>query len=381
MNRKALVGLIVVVAVVVIAIIALRTIPQPASGEIKIGGVYALTGKGASFGKDVQRGVNLAVEEVNAAGGISGKTLVVAEEDTQSEAKHAVTAFEKLIAMDGIPVAVGFITSSEAMACAAVAERAKVVMVTPIAGTPKLKEAGDYIFRTRESGLEQGFTVARYVYEEAGTPQTAVLTENAANALGYRNAFVERFKELGGEIVADLTYDEGQTDVRAVLTQIKAANPPALYMPGVGKVLGRVVLQARELGLTCPIYSSAGIEDPALFELAGDSAEGIVYAAPAFSTESERAATKRFVEAYTAKYGAAPSVYAANAYDALMLVAKALQAQGTSADGIRDYLYGVEGYEGASGSLTFDEFGEVSKPVVMKVTASGGFSVLDEAKR
>ena len=344
--------------------------------DVQIGGVYALTGKAASFGKEVKTGIDLAVEEVNAQGGIKGRMVTVISEDTQSDAKIAVSVLEKLIAVNKIPVALGFITSSEAMSCAPVAERSKVLMITPIAGTPDLKDAGDFIFRTRESGMEQSYKVADYIIKTLGIQEAALLCENAANAVGYREAFLERFKAFGGTVIVNLSYDEGQTDYRLVLTELKSKNPKAVYMPGVGKVIGRVLKQMRELGIETRVFSSAGIEDPELFRMAGDAANGVIYGAPAFSIGSEEPATKAFVQSYKAKFGEAPTVYSANAYDALMLVASAMRSGYLSPEGIRDALYDVRDYPGASGKLAFDKFGEVSKPVMLKRTRANSFEAI-----
>jgi branched-chain amino acid transport system substrate-binding protein len=344
---------------------------------VRVGGVYALTEKAASFGKEVKTGVDLAVEEVNRTGGIKGRRLEVVSEDTRSDAKIAVSAFEKLIAIDKIPAAVGFISSAEALACVPVAQRTRVVMITPIAGTPKLRGAGDFVFRTVESGLEQSQMIAEFIYRRLATQKAAILCENAANAVGYRDAFIERFTKLGGVIEGNLTYEDGQTDFRLVLTRLKSMSPKAVYLPGVGKVLGRVLKQAHELQVHTRYFSSAGIEDPALFQIAGDAANGIIYGAPVFSLGSEEPATKSFVKSYGERFHKDPSVYSANAYDALMIIATALRDGGNTGDAIRDSLSGLRDYRGASGVLTFDKYGEVSKPVILKQTINQQFVVLE----
>ncbi len=341
--------------------------------SIQVGGIYSLTGKAASYGKWVKNGVDLAVEEINNTGGINGKRITVISEDTQSDPKLAVSAFEKLISVNKIPAAVGFITSTEALACVPVAERAKVIMITPIAGTPQLQGAGKFVFRTRESGLEQSQKIGEYIYNNLGIHEAAILAENAANAIGYRDAFIEKFQALDGKIDPNLTYDEGQTDFRAVITQLKKANPKAVYAPGVGKVIGRVIKQANELGLKTQFFSSAGIEDPELFKIAGEAANGIIYGAPAFALDSAEPHTRAFVDAYKKKYGEDPAVYSANAYDAMMLIGKAMRAGQNTPPQIRDYLHKVKDYAGASGVLTFDKYGEVQKPVVLKRTEGNRF--------
>jgi len=343
---------------------------------VQIGGIYALTGKAASYGKWVKNGVDLAVEEINQRGGVNGKKLVVIAEDTQSEPKLAVAAFEKLVATDKISGAIGFITSSEALACVPVSENNKVIMITPIASTPELKGAGKYVFRTRESGEDQSHKIADYIYKDLGIHEASVLSENAANAVGYKKSFIERYSNLGGKIQLDLAYDEGQTDFRSVLTRLNKSNPKAVYIPGIGKVLGRVLKQAKELGFKTRFFSSAGIEDPELFKIAGDAANGVVFGAPAFSLDSTDPPTRTFIDAYKKRFGEDPSVYSANAFDAIMLLVKAMQSGKITNEQMRAYLLGVKDYPGASGLLNFDEYGGVRKPIILKTISNGSFTIL-----
>lgn len=375
MNKRIGIAAAVVLAVLIVGTYLILHTGKP--NTIRIGGVYALTGEAASFGNWVKNGVDVAVEEINKSGGVNGKNIEVISEDTQSDPKRAVAAFEKLVSINRVPASVGFITSTEALACAPIAQRSKVIMITPIAGTPKLDHAGDYVFRTRESGGPQSVLVANHIYKGLGIREAALLCENAANAVGYRDAFIAGFTALGGKITANLSYDSGQTDFRAVLTQLKGMNPKAVYMPGVGKTLGPILKQARELGLGSQFFSSAGIEDPELFRTAGDAANGVVYGAPAFAVDSKDSATQRFVSAYRSRFHEDPSVYSANAYDAVMLIAGAMRKGAGSPAKMRDYLHDVKDYHGASGILTFDENGQVSKPVVLRMTKDANFVNVD----
>jgi branched-chain amino acid transport system substrate-binding protein len=343
---------------------------------IRFGGVYSLTGKTASFGEWVKKGVDLAVDQVNAQGGINGRKLEVLVEDTQADPKNAVSALQKLITVNRIPVVIGFITSSEALACAPIAERNKVLMITPIASAEDLRKAGDFIFRTRESGSLQSHRIAEYMYSDQGIKDAAVLCENAANAIGYRDAFVEKYKALGGKIILNELYDEGQTDFRNVLTKVKDKQATAVYAPGVGKIVGRILKQAAEMNIKPRFFSSAGLEDPEVFKVAGDAANGVVYGSPDFSEKSKRQATKHFFAEYKKRYNENPSVYSANAYDAVMLVVEAFRSANTKPEDIRDFLYGIKSYPGASGEITFDKDGEVSKPIILKRTVHGDFEDL-----
>jgi len=374
MSKKSCFGAVFLFAVGLT--VAILSACSSKTDTIRIGGVYALTGKGASYGQWIKNAVDLAVDEVNQSGGVNGRKIEVFSEDTQSDPKTSVSVFEKLISVNKIIAAIGFITSSEAMACVPVAERNQVIMITPIASTPELRGAGKFVFRTRESGQGDSFVIAEHVYNDLGIHEAAILYENAANAIGYRDAFVQRYEGLGGKITLNLTYDEGSTDFRPILTRLKAEQPKAVYIPGIGKVLGRLLKQAKELEITTQFFSSAGIEDPELCKIAGDAANGVVFAAPAFSVDSADAATKAFVDAYRKRFQEDPSVYAANAYDSAKLVVAALRVGNVTPTQIRDYLHAVKDYDGVSGRITFDEFGEVTKPVVIKKTDSLRFSLL-----
>jgi len=220
--------------------------------------------------------------------------------------------------------------------------------------------------------------VAEYIYNNLRIHEVSILSENAANAVGYREAFIEKYKSLGGIINDNLSYDEGQSDYRAVIIKLKESKPKAVYAPGVGKVIGRIIKQAKELGLHTQFFSSAGIEDPELFKIAGDAASAIIYGAPAFALDSTETHTYAFVNAYKKKYGEDPSVYAANAYDAIMLIATGMRAGQNKPQQLRDFLHTVRDYAGASGLLTFDRFGEVQKPVVLKITERNSFASLGQ---
>lgn len=360
----------------VIVAVALVVRHRQTGDAVRIGGVFSLTGKTASFGQWVQKGAILAVEEVNATGGIGGKDLRLVSEDTQSEPTLAVSSLERILAVDKPVAVVGFITSSEALACAPIAERNRVVMITPIAATPKLQDAGDYIFRTRENAGADGRIIAEYLVDKRQIETAAIIYENADNAIGYRDAFVGRYQELGGSIAKEYAYNSDEKDFRTVLTQLKASRVPAVYAPGVGKNIGRILSQAAELDWHPLFLSSAGIEDPELFTVAGDAANGVIYAAPAFSLTSDDSTTHRFVVDYRARWQDDPSPYSANSFDAVMLIAAALRSGATTSDQIKDYLYRIEGYPGASGTLGFDEFGEVRKPVVLKIIDNRCFNYL-----
>lgn len=345
--------------------------------EIKVAGIYPLTGKAATFGQWAHNGVELAIDEINAAGGVNGVNLKHIVDDTQTDNKLAVSAFNKAISIHKVDAAVGFVSSGEALACAPVAEQNNTVMITPVAGTEKLKEAGEYVFRTRESGYLQAYKIAEYAIKQLKINRASILYENAANAIAYRDAFKSKFEALGGRIVTELSYDENTGNWRTYLAKLKQLDQAAVYAPGISTVIGLILKQSQEIGFKTQWLSSAGIEDPKLFEMAGGAAEGLIFATSFFSLDSNNQKTKHFVGAYQDKYGSQPSVYAANAYDTIYILAECFNNGAIKGQSLVDCLYGIMDFSGASGTITFDNYGEVYKPTTIKVVKDNRFILAD----
>lgn len=339
--------------------------------EIKIGAILSLTGKAASYGEWAKKGITLAIEHLNVKGNSLRFSLI--QEDSQGDAKVAVSAMNKLVSVDKVPSVIGFITSGEFLAVAPIAEEKKVVIITPVAGAPLSRGEGSYVFRTRESGVSQSKIVAEHVYNDLKIKKVSIIYENSANAVAYKDIFFETYRAYGGTIDQVLSYDEDTTDFRSLLMKIKTRPVEAIYMPGVGKIAGHILVQSKELGIKTKFFSSAGIEDPELLRIAGNTSEGLTYGAPAFSLESKEPSIKKFVEAYRKRFNEDPSVYAANAYDAMMLIAEAIKSGHATSEDIKTYLYGINNHSGASGVLTFEKNGEINKPVVLKKIMNGHF--------
>ena len=341
--------------------------------EVRIGALLALTGNEATFGQWSKEGIELATDDVNRAGGINSSRLSVVYEDSRSDPKTALSGLRKLIDVNKVPVIIGETTSAGTLACAPEAEKAKVVLITPTAGSPDIANAGDYIFRTRESGEAQAEAFARYVRNTLELTRVAILYPKAANAEGYRKAFVPTFESAGGQIVADEGFAPDAIDLSAQLTKIRNSNPEAVYVPGTAAQVARALKQGRELGVKAQFLSSAAAEAPELLDIAGTATEGLIYASFAFDPKSGSNQVSTFVSAYQNRYGKLPTPWAANAYDAVRLVAEAIKKVGTDSTKIKDFLYGVKNYPGVSGTISFDAKGEAQKPVSVKKVEDGQF--------
>ena len=341
--------------------------------EIKIGVVLPLTGDGAKYGEEAQNGIDLATEEINARGGINGQKVRVIYEDDQGTSNGAVNAFNKLTSVDKVPVVIGPMYSSTTLAVAPVAEDSKVVLFTPSGSSPEITEAGDYIFRNWPSDIFEGGEMAKFAYENLGIRKSSILTVNLDYGIGLTEVFKTKFTEWGGEILAVEKYDQGATDFRTQLSKIKAAKPDALYLPGYYTEIALILRQAKELGFDAHFLSCVGFDNPKVFELAGEAAEGVIFARPAYDPESEEKTVSDFVESFKAKYNITPGTYAAHAYDALRIVAKAIEEGGYSANQVKSALYSIKSFSGVTGNTSFDGNGDVVKPIQIMEVQNGQF--------
>ena len=364
----------IVIAIIIIGGIWYSTTKKSAEEEtIKIGIIQTLTGNSAQYGQWALEGIKMATDEVNDAGGIDGKNLeLVVEDDTGDNAK-AVAAAEKLISIDGVKLIIGPTLSSTCMTVAPIAEKNRVLMFVTVAGTSDLKEAGDYIFRNRDSAEINGKTMAEFAYDELGLRKIALAYVNAPNGITYTKAFREHFLELGGTITNDETYEKDTTDFRTILAKISKKEPEAIYVSAWITETAFLVKQIKEQGLEFKFLTTLAAETPKLFEIAGDAAEGIYLTSPAFDPESEDPVIAEYLANYKELYGQDSNVFAGNSYDAVKILAQAIQELGYDADAIRDYLYTLEDYPGVSGTSSFDEYGEAKKPIMIKTVKDGEF--------
>ena len=350
--------------------------PKPTAQPVKIGAVLALTGRGATYGKRAQKGMLLAVDEVNKRAFFKDHPLILVSEDSQSEATGALSAFRKLIDTDRVPVAVGFVLSDEVLASAPTANEREVVLFSTAAGSDKIKDSGDYVFRNRESATLQADAVASACVKRYGLKRVAVLHSNSANGVSYERSFLSAAKSRGAAIVADVGYDEGKTDYRAEIQQVKAAHPEGVYLAGLDQELGLVLKQSRELAFNSRFFASAGAVSQKLLDIAGSGSEGMVCGSAPFDQASPDKHVKAFVAAFQSRFHEDPDFIAANSYDAVALLADAFERGARSGQDLKSALYKVKDYPGVGGQTTFDGFGEVSKPIILVEVHGGRFTPL-----
>lgn len=338
-------------------------------GPIKIGAVLSLTGNAAEYGQSTQRGMDLAIEEINKS---KGRAEIVYE-DEKSTPEGAVSAFQKLISIDKLPVVIGFVGSSGVLASAPIANNSKVVMLSTLASSDDIKNAGDYVFRIRENASSHGIEMARFTKNTLALNKVALFYANAANGISYADSLKKEFEKLGGQIVFDDKYTEKSGDFRAGLTKIKIANPDAIYIAGLAPDMAEILKQGKEMGIKAMWLASAGAENPKLIQAAGSSANGLIFTTPAFNPNQDNDKIRKFVADYKTKYNEIPDFAAANGYDGLMVVYDVIKKFGYSSGEIKNGLYSVKNYQGVGGDFSFDEFGEVQKSIMFKTVKNGQF--------
>lgn len=340
--------------------------------EINIGAILPLTGDAAKYGEASKNAIDLFIEELNAKDGIQGKKIKIIYEDDQANPKLGVSAFQKLVTTNKITAIIGPLPSSVTLAVAPLAEKDKILLISPAASSPAITNAGDYIFRTVASDLLEGIALADFVYDKLHLKKIAFIYINNDFGLGLSNSFKKRFMELSGKIIDAESFEQNSTDFRTQLIRIKSLNPQAIYLVGY-KEMGNVMKQARELGIKTQFLSCAMFEDPEILKIAGEAAEGLFYSYRSYNSESGEEVIKKFVKDYKTKYGVEPDIFAALSYDAIRILAYAIKSGGIDTEGIKSILYSIKNFPGVTGEITFDKNGDVTGTISIKTVKQGKF--------
>ena len=340
--------------------------------EIRIGQFGSFTGSEASFGQSTDRGIRLIFDAKNAAGGVKGKKLVLITEDNQGKAEDTTSIVKKLIAQDQVVALLGEVASTRSLAAAPIAQNYKIPMITPSSTNPEVTKKGEYVFRVCFIDPVQGPIMARFAAEDLKLKRVAVLRDIKSDySMGLSKFFTEKFKALGGEIVATLDYASNDPDFKAQLTQIRAAQPDGLFIPGYYNDLGPIARQARELGIKVPMLGGDGWDSPKLFELSAGALEGAYYANH-YSDESTSPVTQKFIAEYKSKYGVHADGLAAAGYDAAGILVDAMErASELTPKAIRDELARTTDFNGATGRISINAERNADKDVfVVKVSGN-----------
>ncbi|MGC8970998.1 MAG: ABC transporter substrate-binding protein [bacterium] len=346
---------------------------------IKVGLIAPLTGPIATFGQSVEKGVRMAVEEINAKGGVLGMKIELLVEDNQAKAEESANIARKFIEQDKVVAILGPVISSNTLAAAPIAQQSKVPLLSPTATNPRVTQVGNYIFRACFVDDFQGTVMARFARTGLGkrVNTAAILYEKTSDySIGLAKYFKETFVKLGGKIVAEESFSSGDQDFSAQLTKIKGKNPDILYVPSYYDTAGLIIKQARELGINVPILGGDGFDSPQLAQLAGKENLKDCYFSGHFFAGSSAPQVKTFVANYKKRYNAVPDMLAALGYDAAYMLADAIKRAGkVDRDAIRDALANTKNLKLVTGTITLDENRNPQKSAVIVGFDSNGNQV------
>ncbi|MDB6053894.1 MAG: ethanolamine utilization protein EutJ [Verrucomicrobiales bacterium] len=351
---------------------------ESGAGSIRIGEFASLTGKEAAFGTSSHNGTALAIEELNAAGGLLGRRLELLTEDDQSKKGEAATAVKKLISRDKVVAILGEVASGLSLEAAPICQTNRIPMISPSSTNPKVTEVGDFIFRICFIDPFQGTVMARFSQKTLKANRVATLTDvKQSYSEGLSQFFKEQFLKDGGEIVAEQKFSSGDKDFNAQLTAINAAKPQAIFVPSYYTEAALIVQQARQLGIQVPLFGGDGWEAPELLSIGGKAMEGCYYSTH-YSPESTAPAVQNFLKKYKAKYHSVPDAMAALGYDSAMILADAIKRAGTTdGDKIRAALVETKNFEGVTGKTELDKNRNATKPAVIITIKDGAFKYVE----
>jgi branched-chain amino acid transport system substrate-binding protein len=328
---------------------------------IKMGSVMRLS-IGAEHGIPCSRGVEMAVAEVNQAGGINGRQVQLIVEDEKDSPAASVNAVQKLINVDKVVAIVGPMTSGGMMAAGKTAEEAKVVQVTPTATTPKLSGFGAYVYRGCSRIDTQAKVLTDYVAKNWKPKTVGIFFSNEPYGKGCAELFTKFFEQHGIKVVATESFMRGSRDFKAQLTKIKAANPDILFIPGYTPETAPAAAQARQLGMNQKILGVYGDMDPVYIELAGKAAEGHIIGGEYdenYDTPKNKAFKKNYEELVKKNKDPYNIMFAALSYDAASMILAGMKANGPNAEGVKKYLDAVKDFDGVTGKLSFNQTHDV----------------------
>lgn len=339
------------------------------SGNTVVLGEYAsLTGGTADFGTSSHAGLVLAIQQANEKGGVLGKQITLVHEDDRSEVTEAVNAVQKLVNKDNVLAVIGEVASRRSLAGGNICQKYKTPMLSPASTNPAVTvengKVKDYVFRICFTDDFQGMINGKFA-AGLGWKRVAVMTNQEEDySKGLSAAFKQAFTSGGGQIVAEAQYTNRDKDFKSLLNNIKNANPDAVYVPGYYTEVKLLIPQARQIGITVPLFGGDGWDSPETLAIGAD-AEGCFFS-DHYSAEDPSPKVQAFVQAYQKAYGKTPDAMAALGYDAGGVMLKAIADAGAAdRQAVRDALAKVADYDGVTGRITIDENHNARKPIVM----------------
>ena len=374
---------------------------EPKGDPVKIGSLQSMTGLTTTFGTSSDKGIRLAAEERNKAGGLLGRPVEIVTADTESDPNKTPLAVLKLIEQDKVVAVLGEVASSRSIAAAPACQKAHIPLLSPASTNPRVTKLGNYIFRSCFTDDFQGTLIAKFTANDLKLKKAALLTDIKNDySTGLTKVLDTDFPKLGGTIVAHETYQAGDNNFKTQLTNIKNANPDIVFLPGYYTEIALIVNQARELGITCPFIGGDGWDSDVTLKNGGKAVEGCYFtnhfASPRIDpkdlAEVEKVDSPKRAE-LDKKYGKEavgfvikfmkrynneiPDAMAVLGYDAANIMFDSItRAGGTDGEKIRDALAATKDFTGVTGNITIGKDRNAVKPGVVLMIKDGGFDMV-----
>jgi branched-chain amino acid transport system substrate-binding protein len=341
--------------------------------KVRIGVFMSLTGSTANFGISSVNGIKMATNEVNSAGGINGKQIELLVQDDRSDASEAATIVTKFVTQDRVHAILGEVASSRSIAAAPIAQNAKIPMLTPSSTNPEVTRKGNFIFRSCFIDPFQGAAIAQFAARTLGAKRAAIMVDRKNDySTGLEKVISATFTRMGGQMVGTQSYQEGDQDFNAQLTDLKGKSPEVIFVPGYYNDVGLIAKQARDKGITVPLVGGDGWDSAQLYAIGGTALVGSFFSNHYSPYDTDPKVVK-FVNDYKARYGAIPDALAATAYDAAKIMFDAIKrSKSLEGPDIRDALAATKDFPGVTGNVTFNENRDAVKPIVMIEIKDGG---------
>lgn len=334
-------------------------------GNIKIGLVAQLSGGGALYGEQMEKGAQLAVDEINEAGGVLGRNLELIVQDDQGNPSESVKVTQRLVTEDRVDSWMGTLASTLTITDLTITAKENVPSIVPIAVADTITEAGyPNVFRNVSNNSNQVKSLVKYILENQPHKKVAIIAENSDYGRGLAESFEADFTKGGGKITSTEFYNVGQKEFNDQLTKIKSKKPDAIIISGLVAEGALIVNQAKDLGMDTQFYSYGGFMGSAPMDLAGEAADGLIHTEYFTPVKGDKK-IDAFVESYKEKYGEIPdSYYSAALYDAVHIYAEGVKNAGTSdKEKVNEALHKLENFKGVMGEITFDEHGQADAKV------------------
>lgn len=367
--------LIVMLVLIITSLFLVSGCEKKEAETIKIGAILPLTGTASEIAAQHKMGIDFAVNEINAAGGINGKKLEIIYEDDQNDPKTTVSAFNKLNSINKVPVVLT-VMSGSSMAVYPVAEKNKVILFANC-GHPEIADLSTWVFRNFPSSTTEAERMISFLTQELKLKKLFVFYINDAYGEGAKKVIVKKFTEANGEIVGEEAYDKAGLDFKSLVQKMKEQKPEGVYVFGYGKATGLISKQIREMGYEGLLIGSYNFSVAPINEIASEALEEALFTSPIFNPKSQDENISKFVSAFQTRYHTPPPWNAVTEYDAIKIIASVIKDYGYGSDTLRDGLIKMKDFIGVAGD--YQKRGDEWLPALTIKTYKNG-NVVDYGK-